>query len=73
MASSFNSIGVGIPKKKPPGGNPLFQWMEESIGFPRMVRGSSEKMEDKLNLIFSAPKNPIFFGIDGKFNFFQFS
>ena len=31
------------------------------IGFPCMVRGSSEKMEDKLNLIFSAPKNPIFF------------
>ena len=28
-------------------------------------------MEDKLNLIFSAPKNPIFFGIDGKLIFFS--
>jgi hypothetical protein len=59
-------------KGKTPGGNPFFQWMEESIGFPCMVRGSSGKMEDKLNLIFSAPKNPIFFAIDGKFNFFNF-
>ena len=49
--------------KKNPGGNPFFQWTEESIDFPSMVRCSSWILMGKLNLIFSKRKNHFFIEI----------
>jgi hypothetical protein len=49
--------------KKNPWWKLLFQWTEESIDFPSMVRCLSWKLLGKLNLIFSNRKNHIFIEI----------
>ena len=62
--SFFLSLSIFLSlKKKNPWWKPFFQWTEESIDFPSMVRCSSWILMGKLNLIFSKRKKHFFIEI----------